>query len=63
MFRPHLTTDDLAARLNVSPEMIRVLCRSGDLPHVRVGRLYRFDLDEVEAWIERRRVHAAEVRR
>ncbi len=33
-------------------ELIRA--RRIDLPYVRIGRLYRFDLDEVSKWWERK---------
>jgi excisionase family DNA binding protein len=39
---PMLTAAALAARLNVSTEMVYRMCRTHQWPHARIGRLYRF---------------------
>lgn len=52
-----LTIDELAAMLKVTkmwiykrtqPKSIR-----GGIPHYRLGRLLRFDIEEIRAWIEK----------
>lgn len=44
-----LTVGEIAAELRVSRATIWRLCRTGELPHLRVGSVYRIrrsDLDE-----------------
>jgi excisionase family DNA binding protein len=43
---------EIATRLGVPETWVRESARSGAIPHVRLGRYVRFDLDDVEAWIE-----------
>lgn len=47
-----LDAKEIAARLGVPESWVRESARSGAIPHVRLGRYVRFDLDDVEAWIE-----------
>ena len=42
----------IAERLGVPESWVRESARSGAIPHVRLGRYVRFDLDDVERWIE-----------
>jgi len=42
-----LSIDDLAKRLNCHPSTVRRLTKQGLLPAVRVGSLYRYDLEAV----------------
>jgi excisionase family DNA binding protein len=46
-----LTAADLAARLNVSKELVYRMCRTHKWPHSRIGRLYRFSEEHYEAII------------
>ena len=41
--REYLTADEVAAYLGISPETVRRLARSGELPAQRYGKLWRFD--------------------
>lgn len=52
-----LTPQEVAAHLRVSPAVVLRLLRRGDLPALRVGRLWRIDEDEFRRWT-RRRWHA-----
>lgn len=45
-----LTADDLAARWQVPKSQIYRLTRAGALPAVRLGRYYRYALDQVAAF-------------
>jgi len=48
-----LTTDELAAVLKMSPDMVRYWCRMHDCPHVRAGKKkLRFRLADVLRWLE-----------
>jgi excisionase family DNA binding protein len=42
----------VAERLGVPESWVRESARSGAIPHVRLGRYVRFDLADVEAWLE-----------
>jgi excisionase family DNA binding protein len=46
-----LSTRELAKRLRVHEQTVRALARDG-LPHVRVGRVLRFEnVEEVKRWL------------
>ena len=49
--RPSLTTADAAQRIGTNDQHVRKLCREDRIPHYRVGGLYRFDPDELDAWL------------
>lgn len=42
-----LSVTELASQLNLNPETVRRLTRSGELPHVKVGKSIRYRLSEV----------------
>ena len=42
----------VAKRLGVPKTWVLESARSGAMPCVRLGRYVRFDLDDVEAWLE-----------
>jgi excisionase family DNA binding protein len=44
-----------ATFLNASESAVRKWANLGDLPHVRIGTLLRFEPDEVRAWVARQR--------
>ena len=52
MKQPLLRPDDVAAILNVSARQVRRLAAKGEIPHVIVGTMYRFDRAAVERWLE-----------
>lgn len=51
-----LDIDGLADRLGVGERFVRRLVEERRIPFLKIGRLVRFDADEVEAWIGSRRV-------
>lgn len=54
---PLWTVDDVAAYLQLAPETVRVMARSGEIPSMKLGkRLWRFQPDQIEAWLEKSRV-------
>jgi len=54
---PHLLeVAQVAHRLSVSPEFVRELLRKKKLPAVRLGKRWRIDLRDLEAWIDAQRV-------
>ena len=51
MTEPLLRPDDVAALLNVSARQVRRLAAKGEIPHVVVGTMYRFDRADIERWL------------
>lgn len=47
-----LTVDELANYLQLRPETIRAMARRGELPALKVGRMWRFDPDLIAKWVE-----------
>ena len=47
-----LDASEVAERLNVPVSLVRESTRSGAMPCVRLGRYVRFELAEVQAWLE-----------
>jgi len=46
-----LTVSELAEHLNVHRITIYRLLKNGDLPGFKIGRVWRFDLDEISKWM------------
>ena len=51
MSTPLLRPDDVAEILNISARQVRRLAAAGEIPHVIVGTMYRFDRADIERWI------------
>jgi excisionase family DNA binding protein len=47
-----LDAKEIAERLGVPESWVRESARSGAIPHLRLGRYVRFDLADVERWLE-----------
>lgn len=47
-----LTAGEVAERLGIPVSWVREGARSGAIPHVRLGRYVRFDLDDVDRWLQ-----------
>ena len=52
----YLTAEKAAAILDVTPQMIRKLCRGGQLPFYKVGRCIRIARPDFEAYLARQRI-------
>lgn len=48
----YLTADKAAAILDVTPQMIRKLCRGGELPFYKVGRCIRIARPDFERYLD-----------
>lgn len=46
-----LNTDDAARWLSVSRREVQRLCQVGSLPHIRIGREYRFTEQGLRNWL------------
>ena len=51
--RKFLTTRQLAKELNVTRQTIINWVNAGKLPHYNLGKMFRFDLDEVMKTLEK----------
>jgi len=49
--------EDLAQYLDISTNTIRSWVWMRQIPYVKVGRLVKFDLNEIEEWLKIRRVN------
>jgi excisionase family DNA binding protein len=47
-----LLAGDVAELLNINIDAVYRLTRENIIPYVRIGRLIRFDSDEIEEWIK-----------
>jgi excisionase family DNA binding protein len=47
-----LTISDISAYLSIKQKTLYAKVESGEIPHYRIGRLVRFRLDEIDAWLE-----------
>lgn len=48
---PTLTLNQAAEAMGVSPEKVRQLCKAGELPHIKMDKLYRIKPGDVNAWL------------
>jgi len=46
-----LTIAEVAAYLSIKQKTIYAKVESGEIPHYRIGRLIRFRLDDIDAWL------------
>ena len=47
-----LTLEEAAKHLKIGKSTIYRLAREGDLPAHRMGRVWRFDAEELDAWVK-----------
>lgn len=47
-----MTLEEVADMLHLSKWRIRQLCNQGEIPHIRIGRLFRFKKGSIQAWID-----------
>ena len=54
-----MTVQDVAEYLNVDPKTVYRMVNRGDLPGFKVGGIWRFQQDDIDAWIARQKEAAA----
>jgi excisionase family DNA binding protein len=57
--RPLLSIEEAAAYLGVTPRWMRRAVERRTLPHIKLGRLVRFDQADLEAYLAEQRVEPA----
>ena len=55
-----LTTEKAACELSISPRTLRKLVQNGEIPTVRVRSLVRFDVRDLSAWVEEKKVRRSQ---
>ena len=50
--KQYLDIAALAERLRIKRSTLYAWAEQGTIPHVKLGRLLRFDPDEIEAWLQ-----------
>jgi len=50
-----LTVPQLAEQLQIKAATLYTWAEQGSIPHLKLGRLLRFDPDEIEAWLHTQR--------
>jgi excisionase family DNA binding protein len=53
-----LTITEMAERLRVKQSTLSAWAAQGTIPHLKLGRLLRFDPDEIDAWLRDHRRQA-----
>lgn len=46
----------ISNHLGIKEKTLYAMVSAGDIPHYRIGRLIRFKKDEIDAWMETRKV-------
>jgi excisionase family DNA binding protein len=54
-----MTVQDVSQWLRVKPSTLYAWAAQGTIPHLKLGRLLRFDPDEIEAWLHDQRRNPA----
>ena len=54
--QPLMKAEQAAALLNVPPSWVRDASREGRLPHIRVGRHFRYERMALERWAAEHRI-------
>ncbi|HQQ88558.1 MAG TPA: helix-turn-helix domain-containing protein, partial [Smithellaceae bacterium] len=47
-----LTISDISEYLNIKEKTVYAKVESGEIPHYRIGRLIRFRLEDIDAWLD-----------
>ena len=55
-----LSPQELSDVLSISIETVYAWTSQKRIPYIKMGRLVRFNMDEVNKWLERQRVEAYE---
>ena len=48
---PVVDSEEAARFLNVDPKTLQKMARSGEVPGYRIGKLWRFRISDLDAWL------------
>lgn len=49
---PWVSTKDIAEHLGITMETVRKWIKSGEIPCIRIGKLWKFKKSEVDTWLK-----------
>jgi excisionase family DNA binding protein len=55
-FNEYFKIEDISAYLNIKTKTLYAMVEAGDIPHYRIGRLIRFKREDVDLWMEEKKV-------
>jgi excisionase family DNA binding protein len=55
-FPEYLKIEDISTYLNIKSKTLYAMVESGDIPHYKIGRLIRFKREDVDLWMEEKKV-------
>lgn len=55
----YLDVAGTAEYLTLSEDAVRVMVKRQEIPHIKVGRRLRFDIQDLDLWMRRQRVEAS----
>lgn len=53
-----MTPEDVAEYLNCSAYTVKEMSRRGEIPHYRIGKLYRYRKAVLDRWVEKQEVNS-----
>ena len=51
-----LTGEELSKKIRLTPGTIRVWVSQKKIPHVKMGRKVLFDLEDIQRWVEEKKI-------
>jgi len=55
-FNEYLKIEDISSYLKIKNKTLYAMVESGDIPHYKIGRLIRFKKEDVDLWMEAKKV-------
>lgn len=52
------TVEDVAAYFRLEVETIRSMARRGELPAIKVGRVWRFRREQIQSWLQEKLIRS-----
>lgn len=53
--RQFVTAEQLAERFQISERAVRFHAQTGEIPAIKIGNVWRFDVQDIEAWIRQQK--------
>jgi excisionase family DNA binding protein len=47
-----MTLAEVCAWLRMSEQVVKKLCREGKIPAVKIGKFWRFNVEELSGWVK-----------